>query len=212
MKVINSARQSALDLYYLDPRSCKECEKIIKVRVDEQPASTRRRSFCNSSCSAKYNNKNRTRLPKKKKCTKSIQLGIPFGTARNRLQRNILFNFIEQSGQNECLRCGKPMSSKDYSIEHKIAWQGNDTALFWSLDNISFSHISCNSAASRHPDRVEVPEGSYRCCVCKNILEVDQFPPRKKRKDITKDKRRSIPCTSCHSDRVTEWRTGKKDA
>jgi len=79
------------------------------------------------------------------------QLGINPSTASNRLVKDLLFYFICESGRNKCYRCGEEMKRKDFSIEHKEAWlhSNNPKDLFFSLDNISFSHLKCNVSAAR---------------------------------------------------------------
>jgi hypothetical protein len=49
-------RQRAINKYYEDPQICKYCGKVIKVPCGTRPGYIRIRSFCNHSCSAKYNN------------------------------------------------------------------------------------------------------------------------------------------------------------
>ena len=81
---------------------------------------------------------------------KSQQLGMNFSTASGRLERMILFRFVNQTGQANCYRCGKViLCYGDLSVEHKIAWQNVDPALFWDLENIAFSHKRCNTLAHR---------------------------------------------------------------
>ena len=49
-------RQRALDAYYKDPSICKHCGNVIRVSDTEKPAEARRKTFCNHSCAASYNN------------------------------------------------------------------------------------------------------------------------------------------------------------
>lgn len=55
-------RQRAINNYYEAPNYCKHCGSVIKIYVGEKPSETRRKKFCNSSCSASFNNK----IPKRK--------------------------------------------------------------------------------------------------------------------------------------------------
>lgn len=81
---------------------------------------------------------------------KDDQLGMPHGTAVGRLKKLILFDLIKETGKDTCFRCGEKIASvDDLSIEHKIAWLDNDPALFWSIENIAFSHIRCNFGSGR---------------------------------------------------------------
>jgi hypothetical protein len=101
---------------------------------------------------------------------KSLQLGLNFSTASGRLERQILFKLVQGCGQDSCFRCGKKIErSEDLSIEHKIDWQDVDPALFWDLDNIAFSHRSCNYRAAstgklkQHRRFAEAPAGQGWC-------------------------------------------------
>lgn len=86
---------------------------------------------------------------------KSEQLGMPFGTAGGKLRKSILFSLLKESGKNVCYQCGNPIESEDeLSIEHKIPWLDSDNPkeLFFSLDNIAFSHLKCNCASRRNTE------------------------------------------------------------
>lgn len=76
---------------------------------------------------------------------KSAQLGMPLGTAANRLRKLVLFNLLQKYGEDTCFKCGsKITTAAELSIEHKEPWEGRDTSLFWDLSNIAFSHLKCN--------------------------------------------------------------------
>ena len=76
---------------------------------------------------------------------KSATLGMPHGTAANRLRKILLFDVLRRHDENFCVRCsGIIKTVDDLSIEHKKPWEGISADLFWDLDNIAFSHIACN--------------------------------------------------------------------
>jgi hypothetical protein len=51
---------------------------------------------------------------------KSAFLGMPHGTAANRLRKMILFNLLQRHGENVCFKCSKFIETADeLSIEHK---------------------------------------------------------------------------------------------
>ena len=90
---------------------------------------------------------------------KNMQLGMPLGTASARLRKKILFSLLKENKKNICYQCGKPIESEDeLSIEHKIPWldSSNPKELFFSLDNIAFSHLVCNVKAARHPVTIKI--------------------------------------------------------
>ena len=82
---------------------------------------------------------------------KSDQLGMPFGTANYKLEKSIQFYLIQKSGLDVCFRCGaKIENAEDLTKDHRIDWLHSDdpVRLFFSLENIAFSHARCNKRAS----------------------------------------------------------------
>lgn len=109
--------------------------------------------------------------------TKARLLGEPFGTANNKLRKLLLFSLAGRLGLLGCHRCGEQIEDISmFSIEHirAWAWQDNPRDAFFDLDNISFSHISCNVGAANKakthcPQGHEYPEpvlGRRRCKAC----------------------------------------------
>ncbi len=85
---------------------------------------------------------------------KSELLGMSHGTASHRLRKEILFSLVQRLEEDQCYRChGKIVSVKDLSIEHKVPWESasDPKTSFFDLDNISFSHLSCNVRAGARP-------------------------------------------------------------
>lgn len=79
------------------------------------------------------------------------QLGMSPSTAQGRLVKDILWEFVVRSGQNKCYHCGEFMCRETFSIEHKTPWldSENPKEAYFDLDNIGFSHLSCNCRAAR---------------------------------------------------------------
>lgn len=79
-------------------------------------------------------------------------LGMPRGTAFNRLRKGIMFSLIVRLGEDDCYRCGRLIeSADDLSVEHKVPWErdnGKAKELFFDLENIAFSHLKCNIGAA----------------------------------------------------------------
>ncbi len=89
--------------------------------------------------------------------TKADLLGMPQGTAAGRLRKHIMFDMAKRLGLDECFRCQKKIESVDeLSIDHKLPWQGSDSPrkAFFDLNNIAFSHHSCNCAAAHRPNKI----------------------------------------------------------
>lgn len=107
---------------------------------------------------------------------KSTQLGMPFGTASGKLRKTVIFNLLKIANLNSCYQCGKLIEQeKDLSIEHKIPYldSENPVELFFSLDNIAFSHLFCNIAAARKTmpravcgTRSKYQNNHCRCEIC----------------------------------------------
>jgi len=126
------------------------------------------------------------KLPSKIK--KQTQLGMNPSTASGRLVKDILFNFIEKSNI-KCFHCNIIMNRENFSIEHKIPWldSKNPKELYFDLNNISFSHLKCNVAASRpsppkhkHPSSRSYQKGC-RCDECKEIKKKENKKTNPKR-------------------------------
>ena len=51
---------------------------------------------------------------------KSAFLGMPHGTAANRLRKMVMFHLLQKHGENICFQCGEKIATADeLSIEHK---------------------------------------------------------------------------------------------
>lgn len=95
---------------------------------------------------------------------KKRQLGMDPGTASNRLVKDLLWNFIVLSQSNFCYRCGAEMCRDTFSVEHKEPWlhSQDPVGIFFDLDNIAFSHLSCNVSASRRLNKIYANEQERR--------------------------------------------------
>ena len=111
----------------------------------------------------------------------SKQLGMPKYTAHNILRKSILLNLLVQLEQNICYRCGEPMTIDTISTDHKKNWinSGEESKLFFDLDNISFSHKSCNI---KHREPSYQPCGTpakyQQGCRCDNCIEACKIRSR----------------------------------
>ena len=75
-------------------------------------------------------------------------LGMHPSTAQARLLRDILFDYVSKASE-KCYRCGGELSRDNFSIDHKEHWMQADNPFeaFFDIENISYSHQSCNSGA-----------------------------------------------------------------
>lgn len=103
------------------------------------------------------------------------QLGMSQGTAVHRLRKNLMFAFAQRLGLDTCYACGNIIeSAKELSIEHKEPWEGREGGeeLFWSHDNIAFSHTSCNVVHSKGTTKVTC--GDYAATAYRNGCRCDE--------------------------------------
>ena len=145
---------------------------------------------------------------------KSDVLGMPFGTACNKLRRMVMFSLLQRHGENVCFKCGKQiLKASDLSLEHKEAWQSAGSALFWDLDNIAFSHPQCNLRAG--VVRREIIDGKLWCSSCKQFRLISCFHKESRQrtgyalqcKSCANAKRRKVKaqgdCVNCGAKRGT---------
>jgi hypothetical protein len=113
---------------------------------------------------------------------KNEQLGMPIGTAQNRLVKLLILHMARALHKDNCFRCGKRIESvHELSIDHKKPWLDVSVTLYWDMDNVVFSHRSCNSKASRKTwSRVlKAPEGKAWCRGHQKYLPKSKFHKNK---------------------------------
>lgn len=82
---------------------------------------------------------------------KSHVLGMPHGTAANKLRKLLLFDMAGRLGKLNCYRCNKPIETvEEFSIDHIQDWEYSNSPkdLFLDVKNIAFSHFICNINSS----------------------------------------------------------------
>lgn len=92
---------------------------------------------------------------------KTSLLGMPYGTATQRLRKQILFRLLRAQKLDFCYRCGEQIeSADDLSMEHIVPWQSADDprATFFDVENIAFSHLTCNVGAHNR-EKTHCPYG-----------------------------------------------------
>lgn len=107
-------------------------------------------------------------------------------TASGRLVKDILWSFIVKNCQDTCCKCGNQMTRETFSIEHVKPWLDSDNpvGLYFDLDNISFSHLTCNIADARkdtnsriehHARRKGIPSNTGRRILAENLKTGQKF-------------------------------------
>jgi len=107
------------------------------------------------------------------------------GTASNRLKKTLMFELAKKLDMHWCFQCAAEIEhSDDMSVEHKTPWLHSEDpkGLFFDIENIAFSHKSCNYRASRgqYPKRPCPSAAAYRRgCRCEGC--------KKAKKEYKKD-------------------------
>tara|TARA_R100000008_G_C3564205_1_gene158129 strand:+ start:794 stop:1177 length:384 start_codon:yes stop_codon:yes gene_type:complete len=109
------------------------------------------------------------------KTKKTKQLRMNPSTASNRLKKELLFSLAKRLKINWCYQCGAEIeTAKRMTIEHKTPWLDtfDPVGKFFDLENVAFSHASCNYAAARKKEGAPCPSTTAyrkgcRCDGCK---------------------------------------------
>ena len=107
-------------------------------------------------------------------------------TASNRLKKELLYSLAKRLKINWCYQCGAEIeTAKRMTIEHKTPWldSGDPVGNFFNLDNIAFSHASCNYNAGRRKEGKPCPSTTAyrkgcRCRGCKDAMK--EYKKKKK--------------------------------
>lgn len=121
---------------------------------------------------------------------KNEQLGMPYGTATNRLRKRIMFQLIQETGRDICFQCdAKILDVDDMSVDHKEPWlnSANPVERFFDLANIAFSHLGCNCSASTgvRPKSGCGATGYRNGCRCRMCKDAQAKRMRKYRSKIS---------------------------
>lgn len=82
---------------------------------------------------------------------KNTALGMNVSTANHQLKKLLMFQMMQRLGDDKCHQCNEVIeSAAQLSVEHKTPWltSANPRDTFFDLNNVAFSHLSCNSRAS----------------------------------------------------------------
>ena len=125
-----------------------------------------------------------------------------------------MYELAKKAGLSRCHRCKLLITDvAEFSVEHIEPWLWNDVKLFWDINNIAFSHLSCNSASAQ----VKTECGSYsrylrgcRCPVC-----VNEYKIRKKIHDDTRYRKittiKRLLNLGTNKEVISYWKKMKKE-
>jgi hypothetical protein len=140
--------------------TCRQCG--IEFEKEEKEIRRQRKEgrdyfFCSRSCTGIYANQVRHNSPQDglkpyQRRTKKIEelLGEKLSTAKSRLGKLLMFDLAKKCGMDTCFRCGEIIDNiEEFTIDHKESWLLSEepTKLFYSMENIAFSHAKCNYEA-----------------------------------------------------------------
>ena len=113
---------------------------------------------------------------------------MSYSTAGNRLKKMLFFKLVKETNNDICYRCEEKITHYiELSIDHMESWLDQDNSLFWDVENIAYSHLTCNSAnapvssINKHPNYNSYTSGC-RCEACKMCKKMYQKYFRWKKK------------------------------
>ena len=86
------------------------------------------------------------------------QLGMNIAVAQRKLVRMLLFRELVLTERNICFRCKQEIETlKELSLDHIQPWrsQANPVESFFSVDNVAYSHVSCNKKVPKRHRNVD---------------------------------------------------------
>jgi|ERR1035437_5338169 hypothetical protein len=140
-------RSQAIARYHENPNYCKFCNCLIDVGDGKKVQEARRKSFCNKSCAAKYNNSIKPKRIKKIKILKeklNLTLGKTKGelflgcanwqSARSQIQGIARIVFLRSDRPKCCSKCGY---DKHFQVAHiKSVSSFDESALISEINHI----------------------------------------------------------------------------
>jgi len=116
-------RDKAISNYYLNPKICKNCHKIIEIGPDQKVHDIRKRVFCSLNCNAVYNNTGRIKKgPVKRMCSQCNKIFI--------VTRNDAGYFSKNKRCPICMNSSViPTRTKKQMFEISSSWQSARTTI-----------------------------------------------------------------------------------
>lgn len=131
-------------------------------------------------------------MPSAREEKRTKMLGMSSGCAQHRLRKSLMFSMAKKLNITKCFRCNKEIECEvDFSIDHKIGWESkeNSVELFFDIENIAFSHLSCNiGAAEKKNKKYSSRAESYRDYYSRSKLDGRFERDRERRKRWRKNR------------------------
>lgn len=174
--------------YYLNPSLCKECGRIIELPKNSTPSRIREKSFCNSSCAAKFTNRKRVH-----DCPESYRPKIFIELICK--QCSICFKVLKRFASRRKFCSGKCRTQWNKSIKGPIhpCWKGGPNTISRGFYNSPEWHTLRTNVFIRD---------AYTCKYCKRVggsLNAHHIKPRKKFPELSLVMNNiETVCIQCH--------------
>lgn len=121
---------------------------------------------------------------------KAQQLGMNPSTASGRLLKDVLFKLAVDAG-HKCFQCGELLTRESFSIEHKIPWLDSEDPqkLYFDLENIAFSHLTCNIKAARKTNKKFLTKDEKLAAERKRTKTFDSTDEAKEKRRVRRNDR-----------------------
>jgi hypothetical protein len=171
---LEKQKQERIKAYYKNPNKCKECNEVIEYQE-------KNKIFCNSSCSAKFNNKNKTkkRLPiclmcggktkrfKSKYCSSKCASDYKWIDKKQKINECSKVNGIGQAKKylreirgNKCEMCGiDTWAGKPILL---LCDHINGNSEDWNLNNLRLICSNCDATTPFYKNKNKGNGRSYR--------------------------------------------------
>lgn len=164
---------------------CKPCHKKRQVRHTESRNMRLRERRAEQRRMREEANRSRGYRPSTVgNAKKNAILGMSAGKARNILVKRVLLSLAEALGRDICFRCRQPIGDASLlSLDHVVDWLEVGPSAYFDVNNIAFSHLSCNCAAGNGNrvrgklarERRFDTDGGRRCDSCRRYRDIDHF-------------------------------------
>lgn len=171
---------------------CKECQKVKSLISGQKLRLIRREAKARYRASLPPRPVRLLKHRTKGQLDKALVLGMSIGRARGILVKAMMYSMAARLNLLQCYRCHPAIATPaEFSIDHKRDWLKAGPEAYFALDNIAFSHLHCNSAASSGKEALRNAslrrryraDGLRFCGTCRSFLESSSFNRETRRVD-----------------------------
>ena len=171
---LEKQKQERVEVYYKSPNRCKECNEVIEYEE-------KNKNFCNRSCSATFNNKNRV----KKKLSNCLMCGNETNCLRSKycsskcsgdyrwkINKQKVNETSEVTGINQAKKYLKEVRGNSCEMCGIDTWAGKPILLLcdhidgnsdnWNLSNLRLICSNCDATTPYYKNKNKGNGRSYR--------------------------------------------------